>query len=392
MHPTIFSVNDLKALIENQVDESKWLDYKREIHLSSDRDKREFLKDVSAFANTEGGYLVYGIAEEEGKPIGVVGVEGSIDSIKLRMEQILETGLNPRLYGYTITSYLLEGKTVLVLHVTPSWNRPHMVLKDDYRFYERTNAGVARMDISGLREAFLGAASLIDRAESFRQRRAKAILQIPTLKQRETNEQQGILAWHFLPFQSFSPDFQVELNNEEVLKGFYRLEGVHSGRFNFEGYLRGRWRDETFLEEFWQIFRDGKIEYVSAHTMISTQGKEFLPLGRVDYLTATYCLPNLFLLRSLLRPSPPYFLGLSILNIRGIQPFISPPKTLSTPTPVLNHDHLFFPYHVVENWSKDSLLEAFCSLLEQFWQSFGISHDLYLDNITQAIERVFPEG
>ena len=44
----------------NQNEETVSLEFKREIRLSSDKDKTEFAKDVSALANTEGGFLVFG--------------------------------------------------------------------------------------------------------------------------------------------------------------------------------------------------------------------------------------------------------------------------------------------------------------------------------------------
>lgn len=56
---------DIQALIDNRVPESKKLDYKEVFSLDSEDKKREFLKDVSAFYNTEGGVLIYGLAEEK---------------------------------------------------------------------------------------------------------------------------------------------------------------------------------------------------------------------------------------------------------------------------------------------------------------------------------------
>jgi hypothetical protein len=71
---------DLLAVIGNEP-ESKFIDYKRDIIGSSDADKKEFLYDVSSFANTLGGYIVLGVAETAGIPASVVGV-GPIDAEK----------------------------------------------------------------------------------------------------------------------------------------------------------------------------------------------------------------------------------------------------------------------------------------------------------------------
>ena len=43
--------------------ESRYLDYKERLPGDSDEDKRELLADVTAFANTAGGDLLYGVRE-----------------------------------------------------------------------------------------------------------------------------------------------------------------------------------------------------------------------------------------------------------------------------------------------------------------------------------------
>ena len=74
-------VADIKRLVENQIQENSNLDYKKELSISKDKDKKEFLFDVSAMYNTDGGCLVFGIEEEKdinnqntGKPKKITGI------------------------------------------------------------------------------------------------------------------------------------------------------------------------------------------------------------------------------------------------------------------------------------------------------------------------------
>lgn len=55
---------DLQALIDNSVLESKSIEYKQSLPGNSDSEKKEFLADVSSFANASGGDLIYGIIED----------------------------------------------------------------------------------------------------------------------------------------------------------------------------------------------------------------------------------------------------------------------------------------------------------------------------------------
>jgi predicted HTH transcriptional regulator len=61
--------SDLQALVDNQVSERKTIEYKEALSGNADGDKKEFLADVSSFANASGGDLIYGIKEQSGVPI-----------------------------------------------------------------------------------------------------------------------------------------------------------------------------------------------------------------------------------------------------------------------------------------------------------------------------------
>jgi predicted HTH transcriptional regulator len=75
--PTVLSritINDFQNLVVNQVREGKTIDYKRDLIGNNDASKKEFLADVSSFANTIGGDLIIGIEEAAGVPAAINGV------------------------------------------------------------------------------------------------------------------------------------------------------------------------------------------------------------------------------------------------------------------------------------------------------------------------------
>ena len=72
----------INALIDDCVREDKTLDYKEKLEINSDNQKKEFLADITAFANSSGGDLVIGIREKKdingkntGEPEDIIGFE-----------------------------------------------------------------------------------------------------------------------------------------------------------------------------------------------------------------------------------------------------------------------------------------------------------------------------
>jgi predicted HTH transcriptional regulator len=61
--------SDLQRLVDDEIPESLTLDYKKSPALAKDSASRdELCKDVSAFANSAGGRIIYGIPEKDQKP------------------------------------------------------------------------------------------------------------------------------------------------------------------------------------------------------------------------------------------------------------------------------------------------------------------------------------
>ncbi|MFD2614751.1 AlbA family DNA-binding domain-containing protein [Paenibacillus gansuensis] len=82
---------DIQSLFTNLVPESRVVALP---NLQGGDNKREFVYDVTAFANGGGGELIFGIAEASGRPDRVVGVSiGNTDQLIRQVEEIIRTSV-----------------------------------------------------------------------------------------------------------------------------------------------------------------------------------------------------------------------------------------------------------------------------------------------------------
>jgi hypothetical protein len=171
------SESDLLEQISAGVPEGILVDYKREMYGRSDADAKEFLKDVSSFANTAGGHLIIGVDEAAGTPTRITPLHGDSDQDLQRLENLSRDGLEPRISGLRIRALPINGGGyVLILRIPKSWNPPHRVsARNTNRLYGRNSAGAYEFSVEELRVVFTSAASALDRVRAFRAERLAKI-------------------------------------------------------------------------------------------------------------------------------------------------------------------------------------------------------------------------
>jgi hypothetical protein len=134
---------DLEHLISDSVEESLTLDYKAADSLGkTDGKKREITKDVSAFANSAGGRIIYGIKEYDDPnrrhlPERLDPVNGR-EFTKEWLEQVI-AGIRPRITNIVITPVRLDSGELDVAYVVdvPQATTAHQAA--DFRYYRRYN-------------------------------------------------------------------------------------------------------------------------------------------------------------------------------------------------------------------------------------------------------------
>ncbi len=251
---------DIQALKDNAVVEGKSIEYKREL---SSNDK--FLAGrLSALANTIGGDFIIGIEAEKGVPVNLSGLTlVDTDAERLRIEQIIQNGLEPRLPASSLNIKFLKSPTdkdFIFIRVNKSWIAPHRV-KSNNQFYGRNSAGKFPMDVSELKTAFMLNEQLSERIKNFRQERIQKIeinKELPAFLR-----EGGKIILHLLPLSSFTTS-----NEFDVIKLSQKIQFspistyAWDKKINIDGiFVAGT--SDLRTNSYTQVFRNGCIEAVN---------------------------------------------------------------------------------------------------------------------------------
>lgn len=259
--------DDLSSLIQNCVREGRSIEYKEVLPGNSDDDKREFLSDLSSFANAGGGDLIYGVKEKRdsqgrttGEPDTIIPLTTNQDATSLRLHEMAQGGIDPRVPGLRITSVPISaGDSIVIVRVPKSWAGLHMVTyKNLSRFYSRNSSGKYQLDTQEIRAEFVAADTGRQRLSSFRLERVVRIV---------ANECPVYLAegpkavLHIIPMSALDPGITWELSR------IYKEDSLRpigssgwSRRYNFDGILSHNSYSGEAANAYVQIFRNGTIE------------------------------------------------------------------------------------------------------------------------------------
>jgi hypothetical protein len=378
----------LERLCEDEVEEGPRIEYKLSFPSTSSEDKREFLGDVCAFANTRGGYIVYGVRDkkdEEGQNTGIPeAIEGvstpNLDQTRLRLEQIVRTGISPRIRGMTFSPGIevSPGRFAVVLHVPQSLSAPHMVtVNHSSRFYARGESGKYIMDIEQIRDAFLAYQAVTERFRDFRLDRLSRIRSGQTPMKLMSGAR---IVVHFVSLTSFRPATAIGVSaiaqiarTNDVTLAPLATRGWDS-TFNFDGYLtyRGASQDRQTVRSYLQAFRNGCLEGVFVWPRDESGQRLWSGLFRPRWFREW--LPKEMQrdvrLLTILGIEPPFVLAVSLLDVQGfVIESRSPTAHLEGIHPI-REDSLLFEEILIETTDADPG-KVLKPTFDALWQASG---------------------
>jgi hypothetical protein len=313
--------SDLRELIADKEAEGKTLDYKRDLVGEGDTEKKEFLYDVSSFANTQGGHLVFGMEEKNGEAVNLIGLADiDPDQKILRLEQMLRDGIRPPIIGIqSVRIPLSGGKVAIVMRIPKSWNPPHQVTyQKAFRFYARDTNGKYQVDVDELRSIFSLSGMIAERIRAFRVERLAKITAgdtpVPLLSG-------GNLVLHVVPFSAFAVGTSFPL--QEAVRQPNKFPTLFDPRtlghqITFDGLLMtsNLHAPPAPQRAYTQVLRVGAVEAV-ASSLAYEQGRLILPqLGTLIVHYARVYAASLHTIGV----EPPMAIFASLLNVKGMRP------------------------------------------------------------------------
>lgn len=317
---------DIADLITNAVEEGREIDYKESVKIGTDSEKKEFLADVSSFANASGGHLLVGIAEERGRPTAFKPLTiSNWDAERRRLESLLRDGLAPRIRVEFAAVPVATGGFVIVLRIPRSWNSPHMVtFQHNGRFYSRNSAGKYQLDVEELRAAFSAGAEIGSIIRTFQQNRLSDIVAGEGPARLADS---GKIVLHCYPYSAAGMGTLVDIH--KAYKRSDLLMPMADGcsiSFNLDGVIAFSGPNDGRVTSYFQLFRDGRIEAVDA-SIISPLPAGGLPTaedemshlipGVIVAARTIKCLEQALALFRLLGVSPPVAVLMTVIGVKG---------------------------------------------------------------------------
>jgi len=382
------TIGHIQGLVTAETEESLTLEYKSILPGLGADDRREMLYDVAAMANASGGDLIYGIQDRRDEENQSTGIAEKLSVLKIenvqaeiaRIENLIRDSIAPRLSGIMVRVVQSDQGDALVIRVPRSWNGPHMVTFHSVnKFFSRNNTGKFPMDVYQVGQAFAQQRSLGERIERWRSER------IAKINRGEGSIPVGgpsLLVIHFIPALAIlQPTLAGNWFVPEQLKLKIRplsLGGSFNYRYNSLGYVV---YPGPSGYGYTQLYRTGILEYVDGAVLNGQQtdsGQVIIASALLEQKLVE-ALENTWSLIGPLGISPPLYMGVSLLKVKGS--IMSQGGRFFLAPMVFTEDVVTTPEIQIEAIEEPRPFQStLLPVINSIWQAAGVEHTPYMRN------------
>jgi len=375
------SLDDVEQLVSEGIQEGKQIEYKEYLNLDNDsaEHKTKLLAEATSFANSNGGHLIVGVPDEEGRPEHAGGFP--VDNVDQTIEQwanVLRRSTDPSLPTSCFDICAIpteEGRYLIVITVDRSWRAPHRVTTND-RFYARSPSGRFPLDVDEIRRRILQTERQGEEIDKFRNDRIATITGDAD-RFEITSSPKFVL--HLFSGDSFAPGKKIDLSTAEVQTDsrppFFEARGGAGGLdeiYSVDSVAVLRSSTDREVNKYVRTFRGGVIEALTKYVFNSDpkHGSSYLASNKLRQALEN-TLPEYvqYLQRQDLRP--PLYLLATIID--------APTFLVKRNSHEDEYDRVSFgnqvvtlPEVVIESYSDD-LDSAIDDLMDLVWNAGGKS-------------------
>lgn len=380
-----------------RISEGPRLEFKAELKMSTSAEKRELCKDISALANSQGGYILYGISEANGVISGIPGIDFN-DTIQQQFFQIVTSGIAPRLQNVSHTQIRLRGgKHVFVIKAELD-GYLHQVKYDDNRYYKRTGTITIAMESSDV-ETFFTSKGPGTREEEINEVITGYHAALRSKKYFKGLAGKGLCSVVIVPeVASYKLDFGKLPHNIDLLFRPIYCSGWDSEITGRARFTFGRHRDERMPYAATEITEFGELKAFNSFLLENRYSEVPSVPGAAGYV------PSIAYERELvssihqyltsfaqLGVSPPFVVNCALLNVRGYFMYVDPVR-FSNYGRVLQQDDILPPSvkftSEKEFTSSEDVARGLRPCFDFIWREFGFKRSFnYTEDGNWAPER-----
>lgn len=255
-------------IISNTIKESETLEFKNyqfkdgKFNSLDSKNSNTLLKEVCAFANTNGGKIIIGISEDNNHNPSVINDtlvnKENFEAWEQSFRNKIATKTIPSIYGINVAHICIENKNCIIIDVPKSLIKPHAYDDGEHRFYKRNGNESRPMRYSDMKKNFIELGINQQKITNFIEERISAILDGEI---HDTLSSNGSLVIHIIPESSLDItnflDTKIFYNNKNldvITPDFSKFT-----YYNANGLLK-TYENSYCFGSYIQLFTDGKIE------------------------------------------------------------------------------------------------------------------------------------
>jgi hypothetical protein len=367
-----------ERLVSESASERIDLEFKLALPGRADSDRFEVLKDVSAFANSGGGTIYYGVEEQNGVAASIRPITSeTFDEAARRLGQIVEAGVEPRVQGIRYIEFRTEGGYVLAVVVPARFSTPCRAVQNGrYKFFKRSQNFVSEMTYDEIRNAFDRAGSSSQAAEAAWDARLNQVRGRQTWKPLVHGP---VSIARLTPLSIAQGSQQIDLQkvyDEYTTLSHPDWHGI-SRAYNLDGIVAyGPLADRGEAAKMTQVYRNGTIDSVR-NCGTPWQETRVIPAAVV----ATFFRLSFLKLSAFVRAHEvpgPFLFQAAMLDVGG-SIFGLDSRGLSFEDYTADRNDFIIPsfYIDYDSLGDESIVK---NILDMIWQGFGLTNCRYYDD------------